>query len=357
MLFLGAGASKAVKIGDLNDITERIVTRLTDAGYGELVQHIIDTLNNSGLFKERELDIEVIFSVLNGRVNHKNTMKALGPYAIYLDQLGPDKSRPLPFDSTLQNQRSLRKIRDIVEDEIIDSCLTYDRDTAQSYYDDLFEFAKRIRSNPDHQLLFHQIVTTNYDLVIERCSQLNSAIPSTTGFIQDQLTREFFLPLDQVILGYGSPNLSIQYLKLHGSINWWIRESDKRIVQRNERRASTTLMGETYSERLMIYPIYEKYVSIDPYFSLHYYFRRLLYFHNDYVVIGYSFRDQAINNAFADALRMNSKAKMVVVNKDAQSINQKVNEIFHDISDGRITQIQTAFGDNTLYDELANILT
>ena len=115
-------------------------------------------------------------------------------------------------------------------------------------------------------------------------------------------------------------------------------------------------MGETYSERLMIYPIYEKYVSIDPYFSLHYFFSRLLYFHNDIVVIGYSFRDQTINNAFADALKMNTKTKMIIVNADIQSINQKLNEIFPDISDERVIQIQTAFGDNTLYDKLAKVL-
>ena len=220
MLFLGAGASKAVGVGDLKDITKRIVTKFTNAGYGELVQHILDTLNDSGLFKERELDIEVIFSVLNGRINHKKTMNALGPYAIYLEQLEGNRNKPLPYDSTLQDPRSLRNIRDIVEDEIIESCLSYDRDRARRYYHDLFEFAKRVRSNPDHQLLFHQIVTTNYDLVIEECSLRNAAIPSTTGFIQDQRSKEFFLPLDQVILGYGSSNLSIEYLKLHGSINW-----------------------------------------------------------------------------------------------------------------------------------------
>lgn len=283
-------------------------------------------------------------------------MNALGPYAIYLEQLEGNRNKPLPYDSTLQDPRSLRNIRDIVEDEIIESCLSYDKDRARRYYHDLFEFAKRVRSNPDHQLLFHQIVTTNYDLVIEECSLRNAAIPSTTGFIQDQRSKEFFLPLDQVILGYGSSNLSIEYLKLHGSINWWIRESDKRIVLRDERKASTTLMGETYSERLMIYPIYEKYVSIDPYFSLHYFFRRLLYFHNDIVVIGYSFRDQTINNAFADALKMNTKTKMIIVNADIQSINQKLIEIFPDISDERVIQIQTAFGDNTLYDKLAKVL-
>ena len=45
-----------------------------------------------------------------------------------------------------------------------------------------------------------------------------------------------------------------------------------------------------------------------------------------------------------------------MVNADIQSINQKLNEIFPDISDERVIQIQTAFGDNTLYDKLAKVL-
>jgi hypothetical protein len=52
----------------------------------------------------------------------------------------------------------------------------------------------------------------------------------------------------------------------------------------------------------MVYPIYEKYISKDPFFSLHSYFRKMLYYQDVYIVIGYSFRDPSINNAFAEML-------------------------------------------------------
>lgn len=71
------------------------------------------------------------------------------------------------------------------------------------------------------------------------------------------------LPLEKII--QEDRYQEIEYLKLHGSINWWIRDSDKRLVERNEMRPGTSPMGETYKEQLMIYPIYEKYVSEDPF--------------------------------------------------------------------------------------------
>jgi hypothetical protein len=60
-----------------------------------------------------------------------------------------------------------------------------------------------------------------------------------------------------LILGEGDYYRNIEYLKLHGSINWWIRKRDKKIIRRNELQPSTSLMGESYQEQLMIYPIYE----------------------------------------------------------------------------------------------------
>jgi hypothetical protein len=78
----------------------------------------------------------------------------------------------------------------------------------------------------------------------------------------------------------------------------------------------------------MVYPIYEKHVSQDPYFSLYSYFRRLLYHRDIYIVIGYSFRDPSINNAFRDALRNKSESRMIIVNRKKTSILKRVEENF-----------------------------
>jgi phage replication-related protein YjqB (UPF0714/DUF867 family) len=88
MLFLGAGASKAVGIGDLKDLTDAIMVRLKKVGYEDLIQDITETLKKANLhnrfFNEGEIDIEVIFSVLNALSNPTKALKEIGPYAIIL---------------------------------------------------------------------------------------------------------------------------------------------------------------------------------------------------------------------------------------------------------------------------------
>lgn len=201
-------------------------------------------------------------------------------------------------------------------------CNNFREQDALKYYDDLFEFQKQMLK-AGCGLLFSPTVTTNYDLVFELCAKANSEMRAKTGFQNTDEGRT--LPLETITFEY---QYQIEYLKLHGSINWWIRESDKRVIERNEPKPGRSLMGESYNEQLMIYPIYEKYVSEDPYFSLYYYFRKLLHWNDLYVVIGYSFRDQSINNAFADALRRKENSRLIIVNSNKKNIEQRINQYF-----------------------------
>jgi hypothetical protein len=120
------------------------------------------------------------------------------------------------------------------------------------------------------------------------------------------------------------------------------------------RTRHTSLRGEKYPEQLMIYPVYEKHISQDPYFSLHYYFRYLLHINNVYVIIGFSFRDPSINNAFRDALISKPASRMIVVNSNRKVIEKRVNEIF---PKDKIEFIEDRFGSNNLSSVLKEHLT
>ena len=202
---------------------------------------------------------------------------------------------------------------------------------------------------------FTPTVTTNYDLVFERCAkELNIEHRASTGFQKLQnMDVDKMLPLERIILE-GDRYQGITYLKLHGSINWWIRDSDKRVVERNEPLPGTSLMGDVYNEQLMIYPIYEKYVSRDIFFSLYYYFRKLLHMHSIYVVIGYSFRDPSINNAFADALRSKSNSRLIIVNSNKKNIQERIDQYFSK-SEDKLDILDTSFGDSSLFEKLRKV--
>jgi hypothetical protein len=126
------------------------------------------------------------------------------------------------------------------------------------------------------------------------------------------------------------------------SIDWWIRSSDKRIVQREH---PMSLRGERYPGQLMVYPVYEKHISEDAYFALHYYFRHLLHINNVYLVVGFSFRDPSINNAFRDALTNKPASRMIIVNSNRKVIENRVNEMF---PKNKIEFVEDRFGSSNL---------
>jgi hypothetical protein len=100
MLFLRAD--------DLENLTTRIKERLGQQGYGDRIKHIVSILEDANrvhrFFNEGEIDIEVIFSVLNGLLSPRKALDGLGPYAIYINQLG---GNPQPPYSDISEQAHL----------------------------------------------------------------------------------------------------------------------------------------------------------------------------------------------------------------------------------------------------------
>jgi hypothetical protein len=323
LLFLGAGASKAVGIGDLQDLSEKVNKELSSNGYGHVLTEIIDVLYRANkkrhFFNEGEIDIEVTLSVLNARANHINAMKESGPYSIYLEELGRLAS---PFDKELPTKEDVSKIKKIVSRIITRSCIQYDATKATKYYEELFNLKNDVTSyrnatqNIKGPAVFDNIVTTNYDLVVDNYyAHIDKDLDR--GFDKGDSSDEKMLNLRRIQTQITDDD--IQYLQLHGSIDWWLRKRDNKIVKRENPKS---LRGEQYPEQIMVYPIYEKHISQDPFFSLYSYFRRLLYSRDIYIVIGYSFRDPSINNAFGDVLRDKTESRMIIVNPNKASIEK-----------------------------------
>ncbi len=358
LLFLGAGASKAFGIGDLSDLTTITTQIIRDMGYGDLLAHIYDTLignpNDRRFENENDIDIEVILSILDLLTAPELIPAQIGISTHYIYTLahrtGTTYSKPTPSRDEYNN------IRTAVEEKTVESCNSYNFRLANEYYSRLFTlessitptYVNALNEHP-RGLLFKHIVTTNYDLVLERYDLNRVAPPKhslqralTTG---DYIWNEPYLDLDD-----SDYDLSkIQDLKLHGSIDWWIRSRDNKVVARE---SPTSLVGETYLRRQMIYPVYDKHVSEDPSSYLFNYFRKMLNYHDVYVVIGFSFRDSSINNAFRNALNRRSEARMVIVNRTPQNIRNNIMDFPND----KLDVISRPFGNNELLEELCETL-
>ena len=349
MLFLGAGASKAVGIGHIQDLTQRIKERLSNSEYREIWEHIETVLEsantNNRFFNLGEIDLEVIFSVLKARAHHINALKDLGSYAIYLDQLR--NGEELPLEDIFSDPAIISGIKDIIDDTLVQSCSAPNIALAQRYYRDLFEFEKTQLKRGSIKLFAH-VVTTNYDLVFERCARDIQDMPWRTGFTPEPKSDEQILPIEDIRFQNNGGN--IQYVKLHGSINWWIRKRDRQVVRRD---SPNSLSSETY-EHFMVYPIYEKYVSQDPtIFALYDYFRDILQYHDIYIVIGYSFRDPAINNAFKQGLDYNANKRLIIINPNPDLVKARIRTMF---PNEKIDVIECKFGDDSLYSNLHDVL-
>jgi hypothetical protein len=161
LLFLGAGASKAVGIGDLEDLSKKVNKELETEGYGDVLNNIINVLdraNKEGQFlNEGEIDIEVTLSILNARANHINALKKSGPYSIYLAELGRILSNH--NINSFPININIAEIKKVVSRIITQSCIEYDKSKATKYYGDLFSLKNDITTYRNATQLRSEIIT------------------------------------------------------------------------------------------------------------------------------------------------------------------------------------------------------
>jgi hypothetical protein len=87
LLFLGAGASKAIGYGDLKDQTSTIKNELKRKGCADVYERIEGRLARANkhlrLF-DGEIDLEVILSILNANVYQDKALLDSGPFTVYV---------------------------------------------------------------------------------------------------------------------------------------------------------------------------------------------------------------------------------------------------------------------------------
>lgn len=155
-----------------------------------------------------------------------------------------------------------------------------------------------------------EIYTANYDLLFERAMEANY-IPYFDGFVGAH--EPFFCAecVDTFVLPSDMTANWIRLWKIHGSLNWEEHilsgVNDKRIV-----RVGEIMMPKN---ELMIYPSREKYELSRKQPFIAYFDRLKRYLLQGellFIVSGYSFGDQHINNVIYECLRQNPRLYVVV---------------------------------------------
>lgn len=168
------------------------------------------------------------------------------------------------------------------------------------------------------------IVTTNYDLVIEHALENLPSAAVDMGFSQG------LYPGINLSTWRGNDNRGGLLTKLHGSVDWKIgnggSESDPII-----RRGHPEFDGD-HKKRLILYPGFKGVPSREPFVAFHEYFRRRLQQTSHVLFIGFAFRDDFINQLIASELM--PTAKVVAVNPSSELPKLKFLERAHHLKQG-----------------------
>ena len=288
--------------------TDEILSILekNDPDYNSMIKEIRGDVTKLGL----KPDIEAILTVLRGRIDPGKALKDVGPLAALFSK---DYQKP-----SSDSKASI--VVSEIEDAIYQRCLQIDRNGAVRMYDALRNGLRVTNwgSNPFINRSPQKFFTTNYDLSIEAFFRRKS-LSYDDGFQQDSFGNMAF------VSHWGGRGSTISLYKMHGSIDYYIME-DGKIVRSDAPLETTNIHGERILGRRMIYPAGEKYATRWPFFNYLSELRQALSSESDCLVIGYSFRDVPVNNAFVDAVQMNPGLRIFLVSPSASQIRDGMDE-------------------------------
>lgn len=158
-----------------------------------------------------------------------------------------------------------------------------------------------------------EIFTTNYDLIIEKALEA-SHIPYFDGFVGSYEPFFWQESIDQFV---GKNDLTqnwIRLWKIHGSLSWFWQKDNTSKSQKIIRIGKIEDI-DTIKDELVIYPSKEKYDSSRKQPFIAYFDRLKNYLLSGellFVLTGYSFSDQHINEIIFNCLRQNNRLSALV---------------------------------------------
>lgn len=158
-----------------------------------------------------------------------------------------------------------------------------------------------------------EVFTTNYDLIIEKSLE-SSQIPYFDGFVGSYEPFFWQESIDKLVTKDDLTQNWIRLWKIHGSLSWFWKEDAKTKTPKIVRIGKVEKI-EDEKDELVIYPSKEKYDSSRKQPFIAYFDRLKNYLLNGellFIFTGYSFSDQHINEIIFNSLRQNNRLSVLV---------------------------------------------
>lgn len=312
-LFLGAGASNPLGFPDTKRFKQKLEEELTS----DDDKNMLAMLHRSG-----HEDIEEVLRAIESLLEQKDTpgydlLRKTGSW-IYASTGENPNTESQPLDEVMEDfSRYEKKIKDYVYDEY--SWKNIPQENLNNLYDEIFNI---MRQSDDGIHVF----TTNYDQVMEKyIDDENNALSRVDGFTYNaNVQKSLFDPkvFSDSQQDDNNTNGEKCYLyKLHGSLNWVWHDGSIRRREDNEIRPE--------DERdVVIFPTLspkDEYYGQIPFNTLRKQFQERLQKTDVFIVIGYSFRDDLINEDFVKFLSRKKTMMFVVSPSAVHDTDEKFN--------------------------------
>jgi hypothetical protein len=316
VLFLGAGASKPLGLKTTPEFWEWF---RFDSGFDwNLLNAIAESIEPSEEIG-RKPDIEAVLDILEKISEGKELEEKISnstsfKYSKYAKVL---ETKPtVPEGKITEFIKPILVWWDIserIKDLVIEHYFQVDNEQAFKLYQPLLELAL-------HRPL--PIFTTNYDRAVEKAYE-STIIPTydirkapynlVDGFSRERIVTPIWSR--SAYDDFMPTGADVILFKLHGSVNWvrtpeGIQRVD--IPQRDLGGAPTVI---AYPSRL------KREIHEEPFRTNYDYLIACLLHAEVCVVIGFSFRDQEIVEEFRQAMQLNKKLGLLIINPDAEAIN------------------------------------
>lgn len=363
LIFLGAGASKIFGIPDTKGFIELFEKEVGESTlFGDIKRSFGD-----------DLDLEILMTVLEDLTKDRvSFFRVVSPQTTdFLFRMSRDSALKL-IENPVQKKEA-KEVLDKLKGIIIATCLDAVRKNlghVVKVYGSLFKTIKNAVHSPyistsgdGLQLPFPlSIITTNYDTCIE--AYLHHHQIETN----DGITRRYGADLYDVTsypTEIPKPKISLrtpaEILKLHGSIDLFIKKGIIRQYTSFSLEKGITSFGEDYGEPVLRWPLeFSGYKSLAevPYLDLFRLFRNRAQNQSRWLFIGSSFRDISICSLLNDVIRlkdMKDRPKIVFVNPSPEPVIERLrNWGFVHLAD-LLVSVKTPFGEENCPMEIANV--
>lgn len=283
--FFGAGTSCALGIPDIVQLTSEVKSNLKDGAVKtfEIINEDLKTMIHG-----RDVNIE---DILN-QIRRIRELTKESETKTYLDVCGSD--------AKTADDEICKAIYQIITAKEFSATLTSTKRFFAWYNLLNRDFTK-------------EVFTTNYDLIIEKALEATE-IPYFDGFVG---SFEPFFWQESVDYQVQHGDLTknwIRLWKIHGSLSWFWRYSEATKSYRIIRIGNITNVADIKNE-LVIYPSKDKYDSSRKQPFIAYFDRMRDYLISGellFVITGYSFSDQHINEIILNCMRQNNRLSVIV---------------------------------------------